>query len=241
MTSPAPLGQECRRSFLLVHGAWHGGWCWERVAERLRAAGHRVYAPTLSGLAERAHLPTEKITLTTHIDEIVALIDEQHLADLVLSGHSYGGMVVSGVAERREQSIRAIVFVDAFLPSDGDSIASLTPIGLVLPELIASGATALPPVSAEAFGVNMADRGWVDAQCTDQPLGTFSEGVAIKGAREWISSKVYVRASGYAAPWFDDALLAAMADPTWRTESLSCGHDAMIDCPDAVAAILEAA
>ena len=152
-------------------------------------------------------------------------------------------MVVSGVTERRECLIRSIVFLDAFLPKDGDSVATLTPIGLALPELVASGVKTLPPLSAEAFGVNMNDRGWVDAQCTDQPLGTFSERLASTGAHNRISSKVYVRAGGYEAPWFDDALLAAMADPTWRTESLSlsCGHDAMIDCPDPVAAILEAA
>ena len=200
-----------------------------------------MYAPTLSGLAERAHLLNEEITLTTHIDEIVALIDKEELADLVVCGHSYGGMIVSGVAERRERSIRSIVFLDAFLPKDGDSVASLTPIGSALPELIASGVKTLPPVSAEAFGVNLDDRGWVDAQCTNQPLGTFSERLAITGARDRIPSKVYVRASGYEAPWFDNALLATSGDPTWRTEALPCGHDAMIDCPDAVAEILATA
>lgn len=226
-------------TFLLVHGAWHGAWCWDRVASRLRANGHRVHVPTLTGLAERAHLLSDDITLSTHIADIVELIDRDGLEDIVLCGHSYGGMVISGVAEQRRQAIRSMVYLDAFLPKSGDSIASMTPIGQALADLLARGMTTIPPFSAEQFAVNADDRAWVDARCTQQPLGTFEEALVLTGARDLIPSKVYVRAADYPAPWFDAALAATQEDPAWTTHVIKCGHDAMIDCPDAVTRILE--
>jgi pimeloyl-ACP methyl ester carboxylesterase len=114
------------RTFVLVHGAWHGGWCWRRVADRLTAAGHRVFTPTLTGLGERKHLMCASITLDTHVQDVCNLIRFEELSDICLVGHSYAGMVVSLVAEAMEDRISSFVFLDAFVPEDGE-----TPLDLV--------------------------------------------------------------------------------------------------------------
>src|ERR1700683_2177449 len=107
------------RTFVLVHGAWHGGWCWRRVADRLSAKGHYVVAPTLSGVGERSHLPPDVINLTTQINDVVGEIKWKDLDNIVLVGHSYGGMVITGVAEQMRDRIAAMVYLDAFQPADG--------------------------------------------------------------------------------------------------------------------------
>ena len=122
--SPAAR-QTARKTFVLVHGAWHGGWCWRRVADLLQARGHKVFAPTLTGLGERSHLLDAKVDLTMHVTDIVNLIKWERLNDIVLVGHSYGGMVITGVAERTGFSISSIVYLDAFVPENGQSVLDL--------------------------------------------------------------------------------------------------------------------
>ena len=111
--------------FVLVHGAAHGGWCWQRVSDHLTAKGRGVFAPTLTGLCERSHLLNETVNLTTHINDIVNEITWKDLERVVLVGHSYGGMVITGVAEQLESRIASIVFVDAFIPGDGQSVVDV--------------------------------------------------------------------------------------------------------------------
>src|SRR5579862_2388072 len=109
-------------TFVLVHGAWHGGWCWKRVRAILQAQGHEVFTPTLTGLADRSHLLTPAVNLETHIDDVVNLIRWEELSGVVLCGHSYGGAVISGVAERIPEHIAALVYLDAFVLDDGESV-----------------------------------------------------------------------------------------------------------------------
>jgi pimeloyl-ACP methyl ester carboxylesterase len=134
-------------TFVLVHGAWHGGWCWQRVADRLRGGGHTVFTPTLTGLGERSHLLRAGIELNTHITDIVNVMTWEDLRDVVLCGHSYGGFVVSGVAEQMAAAIRSIVFLDAFVPRNGESVLDLT--GPAVQEAIRNalqrGDIAIPP------------------------------------------------------------------------------------------------
>jgi pimeloyl-ACP methyl ester carboxylesterase len=117
--------QSAQKTFLLVHGAWHGGWCWRRVADLLEKRGHKVFTPTLTGLGERSHLLDAKVNLTTHITDIVNVIKWERLSDIVLVGHSYGGMVITGVAEEVEAAIASIVFLDAFVPENGQSLLDM--------------------------------------------------------------------------------------------------------------------
>ena len=163
-------------TFVLVHGAWHGGWCWQRVADRLRNGGHIVFTPTLTGLGERSHLLQAGIDIGTHITDVVNVMKWERLSDVVLCGHSYGGFVISGVAEQMASAIRSIVFLDAFLPNDGDTMQNLTSAAVqdAIAGALTSGALGMPPRPAEFFDVNAADRAWVDGLCTPQPIGTFT-------------------------------------------------------------------
>ena len=228
------------KTFVLVHGAWHGGWCWRRVADRLTARGHKVFAPTMTGLGERVHLMSRDIKLATHITDIVNVFKYERLSDVVLCGHSYGGFVVSGVAEQVETSISSIVFLDAFYPDNGISVLDNTRPAIQEAAALAAkrGEFALPAPSAERFGVNEKDRAWVDALCGPQPLATFSDKIALSGARERIVKKTYIRATGYDNPAFDQALAKIKADKTWRTYEVPCGHDVMVDMPDRLTEIL---
>ncbi len=115
-----------KHTFVLVHGAWHGGWCWRRVSDRLERQGHKVFTPTLTGLGERSHLLRAGINVSTHITDVANVLKWEGLSDVVLCGHSYGGLVVSGVAEQMGPAIGSIVFLDAFVPENGDSMAALT-------------------------------------------------------------------------------------------------------------------
>ena len=122
--------RSAQRTIVLVHGAWHGGWCWSRVQARLLAAGHRVFTPTLTGLGERRHLMSSAITLETHVQDICNLMRFERLTDVCLVGHSYAGMVISRVAEEMERDISSFVFLDAFVPENGE-----TPLDLVTPHV----------------------------------------------------------------------------------------------------------
>lgn len=229
-------------TFVLVHGAWHGGWCWQRVVERLEARGHRVFAPTMTGLAERAHEMSAAINLDTHIGDIVGLIERADLRDIVLVGHSYGGWVISGVAERVLARIGSIVFLDAFVPEDGQRGVDLTPPELQaqIKQLMAQGAVSRPSPSAEWFGVNPADRAWVDSMTTPQPLAIALQPIKLSGARERVARKSYIRATATANVAFDRHRAALAAKGGWQIYDEPCGHDVMIDMPARLVEILEA-
>jgi pimeloyl-ACP methyl ester carboxylesterase len=227
-------------TFVLVHGAWHGGWCWRRVADRLRGGGHTVFAPTLTGLGERSHLLRAGIGLDTHVADVVNAITWEGLSDVVLCGHSYGGFIISGMAEKIAPAIRSVVFLDAFMPRDGESVRELT--GAAVREAIdvalQRGDLGIAPRPAEAFGVNPADRSWVDRLCVPQPIATFIDKIRLTGAVDGIAHKSYVRASSYANPGFDRALGAVKSDASWRTCEVACGHDVMVDAPERLCEIL---
>jgi pimeloyl-ACP methyl ester carboxylesterase len=226
-------------TFVLVHGAWHGAWCWQRVARKLTQAGHEVFAPTLTGLCERSHLLTPATDLDTHILDIVNEMKWKGLTDVVLVGHSYGGMVISGVAEKMEKAIASFVMLDAFMPENGQSLVDVWPAPMREGFLAKFGsAPTVPPFSAEYFKVNEADRAWVDSQCTPQPLQTFVQKLALTGARERIAKKSYIRASVYPSPYFDSGLASARAK-NWRIYEVPCGHDVMLDMPDRLTEILQ--
>jgi pimeloyl-ACP methyl ester carboxylesterase len=231
---------QAAHTFVLVHGAWHGGWCWRRVSDLLENQGHKVFTPTLTGLGERSHLLREGVNISTHVTDVVNVLKWEGLSNVVLCGHSYGGMVVSGVAEQAADKIASIVFLDAFIPQNGDAMVKLTGSAVIeaLDAAKAKGALGVPPRSAEAFGVNAKDRAWVDAMCGLQPLGCFTEPVTITGAVNRVGKKSYIRAGAYANPGFDKALERVKADKAWRTYSVPCGHDVMIDMPERLAEIL---
>ena len=228
------------KTFVLVHGAWHGGWCWRRVSDLLERQGHKVFTPTLTGLGERSHLLRAGINVSTHVTDVANVLKWEGLSNVVLCGHSYGGLVVSGVAEQMSSAIGSIVFLDAFVPENSDSMAALTS-GAVRDNLkIAAerGDLGVPARSAAAFLVKDKDQAWVDAMCVPQPIGTMTEKITLTGARERIGKKAYIRASAYPNPAFDTAYARVNADTSWRTYEVPCGHDVMVDMPERLTEIL---
>jgi len=240
----SPKAQAAPKTFVLVHGSWHGGWCWRRVSDRLEKLGHKVYAPTLTGLGERSHLLDEKVNLTTHITDIVNVIKWERLSNVVLCGHSYAGYPVSGALEMIGSAVSSIVFLDSFLPDNGDSILEKgnPRVAESIRAAVEKKQLSLPPLPASFFQVNEADRAWVDSMCTPQPLGTYTEKLMLTGARERVAKKTYIRAKGYSQPIFDAAEEKLKKDSTWRVLPVQSGHDVMIDAPDRlVEMLLEAA
>jgi len=229
-------------TFVLVHGAWHGGWCWRRVADRLRRDGHAVFTPTLTGLGERSHLLRPGIDLATHVADIVNVMRWERLSDVVLCGHSYGGFVISGVAEEMHSLTRSIVFLDAFVPENGNTIQKLLSAVPAVQDAIRAalqrGDLGVPPRPSEAWGVNEADRQWVDDFCGPQPIGTLTSPIVLSGARENIARKTYIRAKDYASPSFRRAFAKVQADPSWRWYEVPCGHDVMVDMPERLTELL---
>ena len=234
------MATTAKHTFVLVHGAWHGGWCWRRVSDLLERQGHKVFTPTLTGLGERSHLMSKDIRLATHVTDVVNLMKWEGLADVVLCGHSYGGMVVSGVAEQMAGKIASIVFLDAFVPQNGEAVTDLT--GAATLDLLraaqAKGDIGIPARTAASFNVNEKDRAWIDALCAPQPINTFLDKMTLSGASERIAKKSYIRALNNANPGFDKAMARAKADPSWRTYEIACGHDVMVDMPERLTEIL---
>lgn len=227
-TTPQPGTAAKTATFVLVHGAWHGGWCWQRVNDRLTARGHRVFAPTLTGVCERSHLDSPSVNLSTQIRDVVNEIRWKDLENVVLVGHSYGGMVISGVAEQVAPKIASIVYLDAFVPADGQSIGDLGG------KVDASPFTA--PIPAARFGVNEADRAWVDSKMTPQSTACFTEKIKLTGAYQRIPRKTYIRAKNFAG--FAATFERIRSDDSWETWVVDCGHDIMIDKPDELTSIL---
>jgi pimeloyl-ACP methyl ester carboxylesterase len=228
-------------TFVLVHGGWLGGWCWSRVSKLLSAKQHTVIAPTLTGLGERSHLLNSEIDLDTHVLDVVNTMKWQELRDVVLVGHSYGGMVTAGVAEMMEKSIATFVLLDSFLPASGQSVVDVIPVPQFRDPILkaaSDGATTLPPPSAASFNVNEDDRAWVDAQCTPLPIKCFLQKIVLTGARDRIAQKAFIRATNFYSPPSDDALLEAR-NKGWKTFEIGAGHEVMIDAPAQLADVLE--
>jgi pimeloyl-ACP methyl ester carboxylesterase len=222
-------------TFVLVHGAWHGGWCWSDVATELRAAGHGVLAPTLSGVAERSRLAPHT-DLSLHVEELAGLLYFADVREVVLVGHSYGGMVVSGAAARSGARIARLVYLDAFVPDDGQSLFDLLRPGRREHYESSAQDGLIPSPPPEDFGVvERAD--WLSDRLTPQPLRTFSEPLELPSQPP--VRRAYVRCTqgpltasfaGFAQRFRDTA--------GWDVVDFESGHDAMIIRPTDLAALL---
>ncbi|MGO8951444.1 MAG: alpha/beta fold hydrolase [Ktedonobacterales bacterium] len=233
-------------TFVLVHGGWHGGWCWQKVIPFLEAAGHEVYAPTLTGLAERASELSPEVGLDTHIQDIVGLLEEKHLHGVILVGHSYGGMVITGVVDQVPERIAHLVYLDTFVPRDGESVADVSPMVIRLLRIqaqIQDDGWRIAPQGT--YGVTTEpDRSWVRRSVTPQPLKTFEQRLHLKNPAI-VSTKprthIDCTGSGFVFSLMRHILAPRALPPTeagWRLRQLPTGHDAMITMPKELADLL---
>ena len=230
-------------AFVLVHGACHGGWCWRDVADRLRASGHRVFTPTCTGLGERAHLMSREITLDTFIQDIAGVIEAEELRDIILVGHSFGGLPVSGVADIMPDRIRHLVFLDALLAQPGESAFDGLP-----PEIVAvrqkaaedtSGGLSFPAPPPSAFGVTSeADAAWVQRRLTPQPLGTYASPLNVRNPPGNGLPCTYIACTDPAYPALDGTKAWVREQPGWRWAEIATGHDAMVTAPEELTRML---
>jgi pimeloyl-ACP methyl ester carboxylesterase len=230
--------------FVLVHGGWRGGWIWKRVAQLLRKEGHDVYAPTLTGLADRNHLLHADINLSTHIQDIVNLIKFEELNDVVLCGHSYAGMVISGAADQISERISSLVYLDAWFPQNGDSIMTLSPQAyqlMYIKDAGQYGGFACSPIPAAVLHVNEQDRAWVDTMATPHPLATMAEAIQLQGGHLKVKKKTFALASAWEPSPFRQFYEHLQGDPAWTTCTIESGHDSMLDKPEEVASLLREA
>lgn len=222
-------------TYVLVHGAWHGSWCWKRVRKALQEQGHEVFTPALTGVADRHHLLSPQVDLETHITDVTNLILWEELSNVVLCGHSYGGCVITGVADRVPERIGALVYLDAYVLGNGESLLDNLPPEMRDARLEKArkfgDGWKIPPTLAEAFNVNANDREWVDRQCTMQPLAAFQQRIQLTGGIERIKNAAYILATGWGpsqfVPFYEKAKKRG-----WKTLALPCGHDVMLDMPE---------
>ena len=242
--SVARTGSNTMATFVLVHGATYGGWCWRRVVPLLRAAGHDVYAPTLTGLGERAHLAHPGIDLDTHVQDIVGVLEYEDLDRVVLVGHSYAGTVIAGVADRLPGRIAHLVHLDAAEAADGQALLDLfSPDrqAALRDEVVAEGdGWRLRPADPSADGVtDPEDAAWVRAKLTPQPFKTFTQPLRLADPAGFVGPKTYIAC--VAAPrerWRDAMVERARAEPGWRYREVATGHDAMVTAPRELADLL---
>lgn len=227
-------------TFVLVHGSWHGGWCYARVARLLRAKGHDVYTPTLTGMGERAHLAGLNINLDTHITDIVRVLELEALDDVILCGHSYGGVVITGVAAEASSRLKCLVYLDAFTPRRGESFFDLVSPDITRSflTLAAQNGGAVPPIPAAAFNVNPEDAAWVDAICTPQSVASFAQAVRLGVDDVAVAKRTYIFAAANGMETFRPIYERVKSDRRWTVHTVMCGHDIMLDRPAELADLL---
>lgn len=232
-------------SFVLVHGAWHGAWCWARVLPRLRAGGHVAHAVTLTGSGDRSHLLSADIRLATHVQDVVATVEAEELADVVLVGHSYAGLVITGAADQllaaNPARIRHLAYVDAVTPHPGESWSSQHPAETVAARIEAakaSGGLSLPPPDASAFGLAGANRDWVNRRQTPFPFGVYRDPLAFDAARVARVPRTFIDCTLPALPTIAVMRQRVRSEAGWNVVEIATGHDPMVSEAEKLAAVL---
>jgi pimeloyl-ACP methyl ester carboxylesterase len=236
------------RPIVLVHGAWGGAWIWRRVLAPLRTAGHEVHAVTLTGDGERAHLRQRSITLQTHVADVVGLVQAEELRGVVLVGHSYGGQVITGAADRLlhadEAAVAALVYVDAMVPLPGEGWGDLHDLATVAARQASAAQHdhALPPPDPRDFGIEGADRDWLLRRQVPHPFGPYREPMPFDGERWARLPRTFIDCTAPAYPTIAAMRNRVRAMPGFQVVELATGHCPMVSTPQVlVRHLLEAA
>jgi pimeloyl-ACP methyl ester carboxylesterase len=213
-------------TFVLIPGACHGGWCYRPLDDQLREHGHRAYTLTLTGLSERRHLLTSAVNLDTHIEDVVAMLAAERIDDAVLVGHSYGGMVISGAADRVPERVRSLVYVDAFVPEDGDSCWQLT-----------NDEQRAWYAGVDETGYGVPPLPFFDDRATAHPLAAFMQPIRLRSPLAFPRTYVYAKEWPTSSP-FAPTYERLRDDPQWTVHALDSKHNIMRDAPEELLKIL---
>lgn len=243
-STATPPSTGARRHYVLVHGAWHGAWAWHRFAPLLRQAGHTVSTPTLSGLGERAHLVPGRCGLDTHVQDILSHLQTEDLRQVVLVGHSYAGCVVSGVLAARQGRVAHAVYLDAFVPTNGQGLSSFVPppVKADYERLAAVEGLVPPPPPAswgERWGVSdPALLAWAQERIKSQAALSFTQGVQGDPFADAAVRLSYLKCAQNPNPGFKSVAAAVQKDPRFRYAEVDGHHNVMLINPERLAVAL---
>ena len=225
-------------TFLICHGAWSAGWAWKKVRPLLRAAGHEVFTPTYTGLGERAHQASPEVDLETHVQDVLGVIEFEDLRDIVVVGHSYGGMVATGVADRVPERIRQLIYLDAFVPGKGQSLLDLRGPA-PRPAASSQGQDWLIPPNPTPGDTPPDDLAWITPRRRPQPVKTFTQALQLRSPQPPKFARSYIYCTRKTP---DDVFLQFSrrfkSDPAWRYFEIDASHSPNVTAPEALAKLL---
>jgi pimeloyl-ACP methyl ester carboxylesterase len=224
-------------TFLVCHGAWSAGWAWKKMHPLMAAAGHRLVTPTYTGLGERAHLANPSIDLETHIEDVLNVIEYEDLRDFVLVGHSYGGMVATGVADRARDRVTQLIYVDAFVPGDGQSLFDLNKVAVQ--KLADSGDGWRVPPNPTPPDTSPADQEWLSTRRVPMPKKCFETALKLQGGALTLPRSYIYATRITPADTFGPFARQAKGDPAWRYHEIDASHSPNVTAPEALMALLQ--
>jgi pimeloyl-ACP methyl ester carboxylesterase len=229
-------------AFLVAHGAWSAGWAWKKMRPLLRARGHELFTPTYTGLGERVHLASPQVDLETHIVDILSVLQFEDLREVVLIGHSYGGMVATGVADRAPERLAQLVYLDAFVPRDGqcffdllgaESSARMREAACTVGDGWRTPPSPVPPDTSEE------DVPWVAPRRVMQPLRTLEQPVHLTGAGERLPKAYIYCTRARSGDVFQQFAQRARTETGWRYFEIDASHNLHITAPESLATLLD--
>lgn len=222
------MAPQIEKTYVFVPGGWHGGWVYDPITERLKGLGKKCISLTLPGLEAQSAITDRIINLDTHIKFAVDAILNQNLTDVILCGHSYAGLVITGVADKIPERINALVYIDAYIPKDGDSCWSLTS-DVYRKRFVAGAAN---------DGFTVADRPGSDPRRRSHPLATFMQSLKLKGNYNRVVNRTFIYLNGWEDSPFVKQYEKLKNSPDWHIETVNCGHNIMKESPEKLTNIL---
>ncbi|MDI1262705.1 MAG: alpha/beta hydrolase [bacterium] len=227
------------KTFLVCHGAWSAGWAWKKMHPLMQAAGHRLVTPSYTGLGDRAHLATASIDLDSHIEDMLAVIQYEDLRDIVLVGHSYGGMVATGVADRARDKVRQLIYIDAFVPNDGQSLFDLNEGGRAPLQKAARAGDGwrVPPMQTPP-DTSAADVEWLSARRVHMPIKCFETPLELQNGSLTLPRSYIYATRITPADTFGPFARMTKNDPAWNYYEIDASHSPNVTAPEALMALL---
>ncbi len=227
-----------KKTILVCHGAWSAGWAWKKMHPLMRAAGHRLVTPSYTGLGERVHLANPSIDLDTHIEDILNVIKYEDLRDIVLIGHSYGGMVATGVADRARDRVAQLIYLDAFVPEDGQSLLDLNESDRQrMQELVKDGGWRVPPRPISPDTAE-ADIEWLNARRVDMPVKCFDTRLKLRGGKLTLPRSYIYATRITPADTFGQFAKRTKNEAGWRYYEIDASHSPNVTAPEALMGLL---